>query len=69
MIATVRIVAAGKPELTFLPQREKCSNTEFFVVRIQKNTDHKNSVFGNFSRSVILKFHTGLQLPTRRPAF
>ena len=38
--------------------REKCPNTEFFLVRIflysdliQENTDHKNSVFGNFWRS------------------
>ena len=38
--------------------REKCPNTEFFLVRIflysvriQENTDKKNSVFGHFSRS------------------
>ena len=31
---------------------EKCPNTEFFVVRIQENTDEKNSVFVHFSRSV-----------------
>ena len=39
-------------------QREKCPNTELFLaciflysVRIQENTDQKNSVFGHFSRS------------------
>ena len=32
--------------------REKCPNTEFFLVRIQENTDQTNSVFGHFSRSV-----------------
>ena len=39
--------------------REKCPNTEFFLVRIflysvriQENTDQKNSVFVHFSRSV-----------------
>ena len=38
--------------------REKCPNTELFLVlsalysvRIQENTDQKNSVFGHFSRS------------------
>ena len=38
--------------------REKCSNTEFFLVRIfpyldriRENTDQKNSVFRHFSRS------------------
>ena len=31
--------------------REKCPNTEFFLVRIQENTDQKNSVFGHISRS------------------
>ena len=55
MIATVRIVAAGKPELTFLPQREKCSNTEFFVVRIQKNTDHKKLRIWKFFTQRYLK--------------
>ena len=27
--------------LTILAQREKCPNTEFFLVRIQENTDQK----------------------------
>ena len=43
----------------WLALREKCPNTEFFVVRIfiysirkQENTDQKNSVFGHFLRSV-----------------
>ena len=36
----------------FFALREKCSNTEFFLVRIQENTDQKNFVFGHFSRSV-----------------
>ena len=31
--------------------REKCPNTDFFLVRIQENTGQKNSVFGHFSRS------------------
>ena len=38
--------------------RKKCPNTVFFLVRIflysvqiQENTGHKNSVFGDFSRS------------------
>ena len=34
------------------PLREKCPNTEFFLLRIQENTDQKNSVFGHFSCSV-----------------
>ena len=33
--------------------REKCPNTDFFLVQIQENTDQKNSVFGNFSRSAM----------------
>ena len=32
--------------------REKCPNTEFFLVRMPENMDQKNSVFGHFSRSV-----------------
>ena len=42
-----------------LAKREKCPNTEFFLVRIllyqvriHENTDQKNSEFGHFSRSV-----------------
>ena len=34
----------------FLELREKCSNKEFFLIRIQGNTDQKNSVLGYFSR-------------------
>ena len=30
---------------------EKFSNMEFFLIRIQKNTDQNNSVFGHFSPS------------------
>ena len=63
MIATVRIVAAGKPELTFLPQREKCSNTEFFVVRIQKNTDHKKVRIWKFFTQRYLKIPYRLATP------
>ena len=29
--------------------REKCTNIEFFLVRIQQNTDQKKLVFGHFS--------------------
>ena len=46
-------------EVTNLSLREKCPNTECFLfrifvysVRIQENTDQKNSVFGHFSHSV-----------------
>ena len=35
-----------------LTLREKCPNTEFFLVRIQENTDQKNYIFAHFSRSV-----------------
>ena len=42
-----------------LAKREKCPNSEFFLVRIllyqvriHENTDQKNSEFGHFSRSV-----------------
>ena len=31
--------------------REKCPNTEFFLVRIQETMGQKNPVFGHFSRS------------------
>ena len=38
-------------------QREKCPNTEFFLVRIQsecgKIWTRKNSIFGHFSRCVL----------------
>ena len=34
--------------------RENCPNTKLFLVRIQENTDQKDSVFGHFSRSVNL---------------
>ena len=36
--------------------REKFPNTEFFLVRIQENTDQKNSVYGHFSRSEFVMF-------------
>ena len=46
--------------------REKCPNTEFFLVRIflysvwiQENTDQKNSVFGHFSNTIIYKDNCG----------
>ena len=42
----------------YTPLREKCPNTELFLVciflysmRIQETTDQKNSVFGHFSRN------------------
>ena len=44
----------------YLSLREKCPNTELFLVRIflysvriQENTDQNNSVYGHFSRSVL----------------
>ena len=46
--------------LLFFTLREKCPNTELFLVRIfmylfqlQENTERNKSVFGHFSRSVI----------------
>ena len=42
---------AAQNEMKFT-LREKCPNTKFFLVRIQENTDQKNSLFGYFSRSV-----------------
>ena len=33
--------------------REKCPNAEFFLVRIQENTDQKKPRFGHFSLSVV----------------
>ena len=40
----------------YVTLREKCANTEFFLVRIQseyrKLRTRKNSIFGHFSRSV-----------------
>ena len=51
----------GQPEIVTL--HEKCSNTEFFLVRIflysgriLEYTDQKNSVFGHFSRSVYIAY-------------
>ena len=32
---------------------DECPNTEFFLVRIQENTDQKKLLFGYFSRSDI----------------
>ena len=50
----------GRAQFT---RREKCTNTEVFLVVIfpdsdwiQKNSDQKNSVFGYFSRSVNVEF-------------
>ena len=46
--------------------REKCPNTEFFLVRIfpysdwiRENTDQKNSVFGHFLHNAYLKIYHG----------
>ena len=39
---------------------KKCPNTEFFLVRIQENTDQKNYVFGHFSFSVKIKLKVDL---------
>ena len=32
---------------------EKCANTEFFLVRIQENTDQKKNLTNNFSRRTV----------------
>ena len=45
--------------------REKCQNAQFFLVRIQENTDQKNSAFGDFPRSV--KEVTGKYRPEKTP--
>ena len=43
--------------------REKCPNTEFFLVQIQENKDQKKLRIGHFSRSetyVHSKFSSGI---------
>ena len=56
-LVVTRSIIYGK---YYLSLREKCPNTELFLVRIflisvriQENTDKNNSVFGHFSRSVL----------------
>ena len=56
--------------------REKCPNTEFFLVLIfqhsvwiHKNTDQKNFVFGNFSRSEKLTANGASCFFSTRPFF
>ena len=56
-------VLASSYDFSISALREKCSDTEFFLgrifpysVRMWENTDQKNSVFGNFSRSVSIFF-------------
>ena len=53
----------------FLSLREKCPNTEFFLVRIllysvqiQESKDHKNSAFGHFSCTPIIRSKRNLQM-------
>ena len=44
----------------FFTLPEKCPNTEFFVVRIQENTDEKNSVLDTLQAVLIRTKTVGL---------
>ena len=59
-VLVLKGIIFSETKYVFLPLREKCPNTEFFLVRIQskyrKIWTGKNSIFGHFSGSIHTKF-------------